>query len=517
MAVKQRVASVRLGVVAMCVWSAMCSLGLAQGATDTSDLSPTSVKKALAREHGSIAAHPSDPANYINLAYTLTDAGMGDQARAAAENATRIAPDSAFAFSAQAWVLHHNSIGVDYGSGFDYDGAARAFRKSIELDPSDLDVRESLANLLEFNREGVRYAPDAQLALAIDAYRYVKQHQQMLTADVVKNLAIDLFYAGRYEEAIAELPPISATPEGLGTLLASVAASQGPSASIALSNRIGGDEQRRKDALNSAAEGLWNKRLYAQAADLLTASLPDTANGTAVAAKIQLFRNLKPFTPGSPPASDPGSPVKRMLEAAFTNTLDGDTFKQLVSRHSYATDAAWERASRQSNALSGSLLALMKRTGLPRIVVADIVLSRMSIMTPSEPGTGTPVRVQVIGLSPMQFFVVSEQGVWKIAASGRSGEEVGAQALYLLTRGNPKAATSLLDWYYSLLDPSKDIGDPLGDNLFSRLWDPSERAAPRETTFAAAALTDIRSSCDLSFHKSYSHARKHPRRSVATI
>jgi tetratricopeptide (TPR) repeat protein len=283
----------------------MYSSSLGQTATETSDLSVASVRKALAGEHASIAAHPKNPTDYVNLAYTLTDAGIGEQARTAAVDTTRVAPTSALAFSAQGWVLHHSNIGVDYGSGFDYDGALRAYRKAIELDPHDLDVRQSLANLLEFNPEGVRYAPDAQLPLAIDAYRYVKQHQPVLQADVVDNLAIDLFYAGRYDDAIQELIGLPGTAEHLGIMLASVAACKGSPASIALSNRIEGDEQRRKDALNFAAEGLWNKRLYAQVADLLTASLPDTAKGTAIAAKIQLFRNLKPFTAVNLPASEP--------------------------------------------------------------------------------------------------------------------------------------------------------------------------------------------------------------------
>lgn len=489
MFIRERGTWVRFGIVVFGVLFSMYSSGLAQTATETSDLSVTSVRKALAGEHAAITARPKDPKNYIDLAYTLTDAGIEDQARTAAADATRVAPASAFTFSAQGWVLHHNSIGVDYGSGFDYDGAVRAYWRAIELDPQDLDVRQSLANLLEFNHEGVRYAPDAQLSLAIEAYRYVKQHQRIPEADVVKNLAIDLFYAGRYGEALAELAPFTPTPEHLGIILASVAASKGSSASIELSNSIGGDEQRRKDALNFAAEGLWNKRLYPQAADLLTASLPDTSSG-AISAKIQIFRNLKPFTPANLPASDPRSPVQRLLETTFMRTLNEDTLKELLSRHSFATDAAWKKALLPNNALTEGLLALMKRTGLPRVVVADLVLSRMSITTLPNPGSGTPVRVQVIGLSPMQYFVVSENGTWKMAASGRSGREVGAQALYLLTSGRPEVARPLLDWYYSLLEPSKDEGDPLSGDLFVRLWAPSARAAAEAPTFAAAALTD---------------------------
>lgn len=127
---KERNVLVRSGIVICALLSTANWSGFAQTATETSDLSVTSVRKALASEHAAIAAHPKDPTNYVNLAYTLTDAGIGEQARVAAADATRVAPTSAFAFSAQGWVLHHNSIGVDYGSGFDYDGAFKRISKS---------------------------------------------------------------------------------------------------------------------------------------------------------------------------------------------------------------------------------------------------------------------------------------------------------------------------------------------------------------------------------------------------
>lgn len=468
---QERSASMQFGIIVIGLWC-LCSSGVGQTATETSDLSVASVRAALASEHALIAAHPKDPTNYVNLAYTLTDAGIGEQARTAVAEATRVAPNSGFAFSAQGWVLHHNSIGVDYGSGFDYGGAVRAYRRSIELNPQDLDVRQSLANLLEYNREGVRYAPDAQLPLAIDAYRYVKQHQPVLQADVIDNLAIDLFYAGRYDDAIHELVGLPGTTEHLGIILASVAASKGSSASIAFSSPIEGDEQRRKDALNFAAVGLWNKRLYAQAADLLTASLPN-ANGTAISTKIQLFHNLKPFTSVNLPASDPRQPVQRLLEMTFTGNLNEESTKELLSHHSYTTDVTWSSVSNQDNALAGGLLALMKQTGLPRTVVADIVLGRMTVTALADSGLGTPVRVQVLGASPIQFFVVSEHGAWKIAANSRSSGEAGVQAVYLLKNGTPGSATALLDWRYSLLDHSQEASDPLSGELFTRLWAPT--------------------------------------------
>ena len=153
---RKRTAPVWFGIAVLTLLTTPGTSGLAQTATETSDLSVGSVRKALARDHALIAAHPKEPEPLIDLSYTLTDAGIGDQARTAVEDATRVAPASALTFSAQGWILHHNLIGVDYGKGFDYDGALRAYRRSIELDPKDLETRQPLANLQEINREGIR-------------------------------------------------------------------------------------------------------------------------------------------------------------------------------------------------------------------------------------------------------------------------------------------------------------------------------------------------------------------------
>ena len=489
MFIEKRLAAKQTATVAitLCGLYSQC---FAQVTTAPSDLSVTSVRKAMAAEHAAIAAHPKDPTNYVNLAYTLTDAGMGEQARLAVANATRVAPTNSFAFSAQAWVLHHNTIGVDYGNGFDYDGSLASYRKAIELDPKDLDARQSLANLLEYGRDGVRYAPTAQLSLAIDAYRYIQQHQRPLHQDVVNNLAIDLFYAGRYEEAIKELSGLPGTPENLGVILASTAALQGSPTAITLSNRIEGDEQRRKDALTFAAEGLWNRRFYTQAADLLTASLPNPKDGPEISAKIQIFRNLKPFETSDLPVSDPRRPVQRLMELIFTGSLQMSSFKDVVSSHAYSTDAAWVDALQQANTLAGTILALMIQTGLPRAVVADIVLGRMSVAASTDPQQGTPIRLQVVGLPAMQFFVVQEDGTWKVASSGLNPSEVGSQALYLLANGRPQTAVSLLNWFYSLQKRPVDGKDPLTADVFLRVWSPAMRPEVNAPLFAGAALAE---------------------------
>jgi tetratricopeptide (TPR) repeat protein len=224
---------------------------------EISDLAVGKVRQALAAQRALIASHPKDPSNYVKLAYTLTDAGITDQARQEVLKATTVAPHSAFAYNAQAWVLHHDEIGVDYGKGFDYDGSLASYRKAIELDPDDLDLRQSLAELLEYNRNGIRHAPDARLAEAIEILRYVKEHQTPVQPEVEDNLITGLFYAGRFAEVLPELAAFPTSPVRDGVAIAAIAAIHGPAAALERANQIDGDEQKKKDALNFAAEGLW--------------------------------------------------------------------------------------------------------------------------------------------------------------------------------------------------------------------------------------------------------------------
>jgi tetratricopeptide (TPR) repeat protein len=457
--------------------------------TETSDLAVGRVRQALATQRALIGNHTEDPSNYVNLAYTLTDAGIADQARQEALKATIVAPQSAFAYNAQAWVLHHNVIGVDYGKGFDYDASLASYRKAIEIDPNNMDPQQSMANLLEFNRNGIRYAPDAELAQAIEILRYVKARQRVIASEVEDNLIIDLFYARRFSEALSELETLEPSPVRDGVAIAATAAAQGPAAAIARANQIGGDEQKKKDALNFAAEGLWNMRLYPQAADILTSSLPDTSNSKALLAKIQMFRNLSPYKGVNLAATDPRSPVQQLIVGGMTSTLTEAVIAQCLSRHPFISEPDWKRNLQQANLIADKFRNASRQTGLPQIVIQDIVLGtmKMTIVPSMEPGSH--VVVDFAGLVPQKnFFVLSEDGSYKVVANDRSLDEVGNEALYLLHHHQEAEATALLDWKRDLVQKGPD-DDPLGGLLFARLWTTGHSRGPHAIELAVASLS----------------------------
>lgn len=450
------------------------------------DLSVGKVRETIDTTKALIQSHPEDPANYVNLAYTLSDAGMGDTAREEALKATQIAPQSSLAYSALGWVLHHNSIGVNYGKGYDYSASIAAYRKAIELAPSDLDVRYTLANDLEFNEDGIQYAPNSHLADAIEIYRYIKAHQSPVEPDVEDNLLIDLFYSGQFKQVITEIDAISSSPVREGIAIAAIAADQGSAIAITHANQITGDTKRRNAALNFAAEGLTNMRLYTQAADLLAAGIEAQGDSSVTLRKIHVLRTIKPYQDEPLPDSDPRSPIQRHLTATLTGNMTDAVLTSCVSRHAYSDPNEWASFSRRSNEEVGTLRQLSIKTGLPLIVMRDIVLGTMKLIVEPSDQPGYRIVLQIMS-GYKRFFVVNEDGVFKIVAEGNASAPVGTDALYLLQHGQEAVAQSLLDWKREQVQ--KGTGDdPIDDVPFARLWTSGRSKGPDAIKTAAASL-----------------------------
>jgi tetratricopeptide (TPR) repeat protein len=454
---------------------------------ESAELSAARVRAALAREREAIARNPKDPKGYIDLAYTLTDAGIGDQAQQQALKAVQLAPSSPFAQSARGWVLHHNLIGVDYGLGFDYDATLASLGKAVELDPNDLSNQQSLAELLEHNRNGIRYAPDAHLDRTIEIYNFIRSRPNGTTKEIDNNYVIILFHAGRLKEALTEISRVPRTPMLNGIAIAALAVTRGIPEALTFANQIGGDEQNKKEAIKFAAEGLWNMRLYPQAAEVLTAALPDPEEGPQLVGKIQLFHTLKPYQPANLPATDPRAPVQRLIAAEILDELTDDIIEQTVSSHTLLGLTERKQAFASVAAMHGKMQTLSRQAGLPQVVVRDIVFGSIRIAVMPSQAAGARILVQVPGSKPQGFFVIQEDGVYKIAASSSSTREVGAEALYLLRHDRAAEAESLLDWKRTFIQRDQSE-DEYGGVLFSRLWLIGATKEPIDIELAAASL-----------------------------
>jgi Flp pilus assembly protein TadD, contains TPR repeats len=98
-----------------------------------------------------VRQHPKEALHRIQLARALLSAGLAENARTVARQATALEPNSAQAYSTLAWILEHDLIGRRLKKGYDLQGAIVAYRKAKELDPKDKDIRANLAMLLEYD------------------------------------------------------------------------------------------------------------------------------------------------------------------------------------------------------------------------------------------------------------------------------------------------------------------------------------------------------------------------------
>jgi hypothetical protein len=116
----------------------------------------------------------------------------------------------------------------------------------------------------------------------------------------------------------------------------------------------------------------------------------------------------------------------------------------------------------------------------------------MKITTVPSKEAGSRIVVEFAGLVPQTFFVINEDGSYKVVASNSGLGEVGTKALYLLHHDQEPEATALLNWKRDLVQ--KEQGDdPFGGLLFARLWTTGQSKGPQAIELAAASLLSDKS------------------------
>jgi len=445
------------------------------------------IREGLAIDQALIDSHPKDALHRIRMASALLDAGIGDQARVEARKATTLDTNSALAYGTLGWVLQYNSIGVQFGKGFDLNGAIQAYRKSKELDPDDSNKRLNLAILYEYDASGTRYASVPGLINAIQEYRDLKKVDKTLGERYEDNLLFAMLYAHQYKELLAELSTQPGTPVRDSIGIAAAVASDGVAAGIQRADHTSGEAQQRNTALRNGGTQLMQLRLYPQAAEILSAGLQGQADAATMARQIEIFRNLRPFDLHSATETGPAAVVQQMMVDIMTGMLSDEDISRLLTRHAFATKAEWQSNLKKNDESAGMIQSVAERSGLAPIVLEDALLGTMKTTSQGDDATGYRVTLQVVGSAAEQFFVTREEGQYKIVASQDDTAEVGNEALYLLKRGDEKQARSLLDWKRDLLHKGGG-DDPLAGPLLPRFWTSGETKGADAIELASASL-----------------------------
>ena len=429
------------------------------------------IKEGLAAYAQIASQHPKEALHKVQLAQALLNAGLGEQARVLAHEATTMDPNSALAFSTLALVLKHDQIGRLLKQGMDYEGAVAAYRKAVKLDPKDKDSRANLALLLEYDAAGVRYAEDAPLKDAVAELRELKKLDADYSRTYEDNVLYDLWYAHDYQAVLDYAATLPTTEVRKGLTLAATAVLQGTDAALKRSMEITTEEQVRSQALLNAGAVLLRVRKYHEASVVFSEAARGQSNGSQLARSAAIFANTRPYSELKVDLNDPRGVVQQLFSQMLSGKLTLAEFNGLTYADPQTSDAPLTEP--QFQAMMSSVKGQVQTTSLPITTIADLALSNMHYTVGGDDSLGYKIIVEAPGSAAQNVFVLRDGSHYKIAAFSMTDnvlpEELASVALREMEKNNLVAARNWLDRARDEIHMGGS-DDPLGGTPFPYFW-----------------------------------------------
>jgi hypothetical protein len=417
------------------------------------------------------------------MANVLLEAGMGEAARAEAREAVKLDPNSALAERILAYVLKHDLVGRNLRPGSDLNGAAEAFRAALKLEPDDHETQGNLAILLEYDPAGRRYGGQAKMKEAVAEYQKLGQ-DKLEELGIKNNLAFALFYAGDPGGAIKAAQELNPQPTAL--LAASEALLHGSKAGLAEANKRSSDDAAFKESARTAGEMLMKIRQYPLAADFLEAG----AAGDNAAQTMGLARVLRNAQRHEDVhfANTPADQVKRAFLLSMDPELTEAKLEAISSRNALAVIKNEDEKEKKSALEAGKKMnRWLARDGSSMDVEVDFRLQEFDPKGEGSDDLGYREKVQYTNGAKETFFVVKEDGQYKLLDTGDKPNSIALEMLDRIKAGDLKGAKALLDWLREDLHLNGG-DDPLGGATFPRFWTKGQATDARKIKLAAAAI-----------------------------
>ncbi len=444
------------------------------------------VAEGLKEYEGLTEKHPKEAVHRIQVANAMFNVGLCETARVEARRATELDPKSAEAYDVLASILEHDLVCRRFKKGFDFDGAVAAYKKSIQVNPDEVDPRSALAILYEHGKDGYQYSPSAKLDDAVAVWREVAKLNAKSANQYINNVLFDLMYARHFDELLQELAKVNMDVTHRAMALTAIAATKGSQAAIEQSSRITSDDKSRSDALVNAATFLMRLRMYPETAALMKAGSSGQADSAAALQRAEIFRTTKRHEDAMLPDSDPRSVVQKFLLIALTNPEDPKLFQLVVPRAMQGKTAAELIQIARDKHEGGEARAAMAKAGLPSDVLVDLVISNTQFAVDGDDKIGYRITVRAMGAKNQVMYVVKDNGKYMFLASSTDIGDLGLEALLHVQANDLDGARKWLDWARS--DMSVAGGDdPLAGQMFPRLWTRGQDADA--STIRAAALS----------------------------
>jgi tetratricopeptide (TPR) repeat protein len=265
------------------------------------------------------------------------------------------------------------------------------------------------------------------------------------------NLLVALLRAGRFAEVTELAAEIEETPQRDTLRLAAAAATSGPEAAVRDAERRLWDPAAEVSALDAAAQELVAMRRYGEAAALLARAGQLSPNAAAFLARSDALRRARRHEEVPLPDGDPASVAKRFLLATLAEPPATDRMLRLLSRglaESLPPAARRELVEAPGRGLR-TARASGRNEGLSADVRQDLVLAAWRATVQGDDQAGFRVEISsAVGERPGRsaFFVVRENGEYRIAGLGDAPATLGLEALRRVAAGDVRGAGKWLDW-----------------------------------------------------------------------
>ena len=457
-------------------------------------ISAGKIKEGIAAYRQISSQHPKEALHKVQLAQALLSAGLGEQARVMARQATTLEPDSALAFSTLATVLKHDRIGRLIKKGMDFDGAVAAYKKAVALDPKDTETRANLALLLEYDAEGNRYSESAPLKDAVDQLLELKKLDEDYSRTYDDNILYNLWYARDYQRMLdlAKTLPTSDVRKGL--TLAAIALLEGSDAALKKSVEITTSNENRSHVLMNAGAVLLRVRKYPEAGAIFAAAAQGQANESQVARSAAIFAKTRPYSELQMDANDPRAVVQQIFGDMLSGRLTLEEMTSLTYVDPQTPDSSMDKE--EFKAMMSSLTGQMKAAAdLPLATIADLAVSNIHYTVDGDDSIGYKITVEAPGAAAQDVFVLRDGGHYKIAAFSVSDSSAPQDIAYVVLRElQNKNLPAARKW----LDRARDrihMGggdDPLDGAVFPHFWTKAQEADAATIRTAALVLLPSR-------------------------
>jgi tetratricopeptide (TPR) repeat protein len=436
---------------------------------------------------------PSVSLPRLRLAQTI-DTFIHEAAQEEVRRAVKLEPKNFESQLQAGHMLTDNLVGEDMGRGFDREGALAAYRRAVELDGKSIHAKVRLANVLETNAAGERYfASREDLERALEVYASIPQKELLeYNEGNHRNSALfTLFWARKYDELRAKLTalPLEDVPTEL-SLMNEAGRTRTVEGVLAESERLHLKDENRSQAMEQAARAFTSARLYREAEVILKEAMESSGNPDRLQSRLTMTRHAKPVSIEGLPTNTPQTvALKVLVHAIVARKVDVAFLRPLLAK-----DAQ----------LKGEKSYVIKRletvnvsqsTGnLTEEVLGDLIYGAMHASVEGSDKVGYRVKItQETAQSGVKhtFYVVKEDGAYKVRAFEPRSSELGAEALSATARKNDAMAKQWLDWARETFDPYEDK-EPLRVLAFSQAWpDAQGKKKGNVSVETAAALLAV--------------------------